>query len=114
MAHGPYEMLTGRVHYEVNPYHPLNSIITDLDKAPRNAQGLVEFSTDVRILKPVDMQKSSQRLFYYIANRGGVADVFNELLVKPGEELDVSMRFVVESGGALIIKDPPSVKVICK
>jgi hypothetical protein len=33
---------------------------------------------------------------------------------KPGEEHDVSMRFVVESGGKLIIKDPPSVKVICK
>jgi len=33
---------------------------------------------------------------------------------KPGEELDASMRFVVESGGKLIIKDPPSVKVICK
>ncbi|EKD21949.1 MAG: hypothetical protein ACD_87C00248G0002 [uncultured bacterium] len=33
---------------------------------------------------------------------------------KPGEEQDVSMRFVVESGGKLIIKDPPSVKVICK
>ena len=33
---------------------------------------------------------------------------------KAGEEHDVSMRFVVESGGTLIVKVPPSVKVICK
>jgi hypothetical protein len=83
-AHGPYEILTGRVHYELNPYHPLNCIITDLDKSPKNDKGFVEFSTDVRILKPVDMQKGSQRLFYYIVNRGGVAEGFNELLLNRG------------------------------
>src|SRR4029077_17845525 len=33
---------------------PENRVITDLDKAPRNAQGTVEYETDFFILRPVD------------------------------------------------------------
>lgn len=33
---------------------------------------------------------------------------------KPGEELEASVRFSAEANGALIIKDPPGVKVICR
>src|SRR5687767_345203 len=50
---GPYERLTGTAHMEVDPRDPLNAIIVDLDKAPRNARGMVEYSTQFFILKPV-------------------------------------------------------------
>ena len=36
----------------------------NLDKAPRNARGLVEFSTTFYILKPVEMSRGNGKIFY--------------------------------------------------
>ena len=41
---GPYEKLTGKVYFAIDQKNPRNKIIADLDKAPMNAQGRVEFS----------------------------------------------------------------------
>ena len=41
---GSYERLKGTVFMEVDPADPLNSVIVNLDRAPRNARGLVEFN----------------------------------------------------------------------
>src|SRR5579863_9891335 len=41
---GPYERIIGKVHFTVDPKNPRNKIITNLDKAPKNAQGLVEYT----------------------------------------------------------------------
>ena len=46
-------------------------IIVDLDRAPRNAQGLVEAVTDVEILRPTVAANGNRRLFYEALNRGG-------------------------------------------
>src|SRR2546430_7919438 len=48
---GPYEQLDGTVHFAVDPDHPSNAGITDLQLAPRDAHGLVRCWADVRILK---------------------------------------------------------------
>ena len=53
----PYEKLTGHFYGHLDPRHPLNAIITDLELAPRNARGLVEYSATFIILKPVDMSQ---------------------------------------------------------
>ena len=53
-AAGAYEKLVGRVHFALDPRTPQNQGIVDLALAPRNAQGLVEFSADFYLLKPVD------------------------------------------------------------
>ena len=50
----PYERLTGRFFGELNPTHALNAIIADLDLAPRNGRGFVEYPGTFTILKPVD------------------------------------------------------------
>jgi hypothetical protein len=39
---GAYEKVVGRYHGELDPKNPLNAAIVDLDKAPRNARGMVE------------------------------------------------------------------------
>ena len=44
---GPYERIVARVHFAVDPNNPANKIITDIALAPRNSQGLVEFSADL-------------------------------------------------------------------
>src|SRR5580700_9389647 len=47
---GAYEKLTGKVYFAVDPNNAHNKIIADLDKAPRDAQGKVEFTADVFII----------------------------------------------------------------
>jgi hypothetical protein len=66
---GPYERLTGTAWFEVDPKDPHNAVVFDLDKAPTNARGMVEFSADMAILKPVDATRS-HTLFFEVNNRG--------------------------------------------
>ncbi len=70
---GAYEKIVGRYHGALDPANPLNATIVDLDKAPRNAQGLVEYSADFYILKPVDLSKGNGAIFYEASNRGSKA-----------------------------------------
>ena len=67
---GPYEKLTGRAWFEVDPALERNKAVFDLDKAPRNASGKVEFSADMVILKPVNAALGSKTLFFEVNNRG--------------------------------------------
>ena len=67
---GAYERLVGTVHFALYPSDAGNANIVDLQLAPRNAKGLVEFKADVDILKPVDLTKGNRRLLYDVNNRG--------------------------------------------
>jgi hypothetical protein len=79
-AAGPYEKLSGTVHFALDPALPQNRIIVDLNLAPANAKGLVEFSADFYLLKPVDPRRGNGRLFYEAGNRGTkrILPVFQE------------------------------------
>lgn len=68
---GKYEKLVGRFYGELDPAAAANSGIVDLDKAPRNAKGMVEYSSDFYILKPADLAKGNGALLYDVNNRGG-------------------------------------------
>jgi hypothetical protein len=68
---GAYEKIVGRVYFAVNPDNLHNKLIVDLDKAPRNAQGEVEFSADLYLLKPKDMNKGNGSVLFEVSNRGG-------------------------------------------
>ena len=67
---GAYEKITARAFGEVDPTLPGNALITDIQFAPRNARGMVEYSTDVVIVKPIDPSKGSGKIFYDVVNRG--------------------------------------------
>src|SRR4051794_30389645 len=47
-----YEKIIGTIHFAVDPKAARNRVVVDLDKAPVNANGLVEFSSDLYILRP--------------------------------------------------------------
>lgn len=64
------EKLTGRFSGELDARHPLNAVITDIEHAPRNARGLVEYSATFTIIKPVDMTRATGVLVYQVPNRG--------------------------------------------
>ncbi|MGA8530744.1 MAG: alpha/beta hydrolase domain-containing protein [Acidobacteriaceae bacterium] len=66
---GPYEKIVARVHFAVRPDDPHDRGIVDLALAPRNAQGEVEFSADLWMLRPV--HGGNGALLLEIPNRGG-------------------------------------------
>src|SRR5215475_4773975 len=68
---GAYEKLVGKIYGEVDPKNRLNRIIVNLDKAPRNRRGKVEYWSDLCILKPLDMARGNGKIFYDAPNRGG-------------------------------------------
>lgn len=67
---GPYERWTGVVHYALDPRSEPNRAIVDLDLAPRNKEGKVEFWADFEMLVPADCSKANGALFYEVNNRG--------------------------------------------
>ncbi len=72
-AAGAYEKLVGKVEFALDPKHERNRGVIDLDLAPRNARGEVEFTADFYMLRPVDPAKANGRLLYEVGNRGGKA-----------------------------------------
>lgn len=68
---GGYEKISGRVYVTVDPAIDANLIITDIDKAPVNENGLVEFSSEFYILKPKVVGRGNGSLLLEVGNRGG-------------------------------------------
>ncbi len=68
--HGAYETLRGKAYFAADPQLAANQTIVDLELAPRNAQGRVEFSADLEILAPVDPAKGNGVALYDVNNRG--------------------------------------------
>ena len=70
-AVGSYEKVTARVHYALDPANAHNRVIVDLDRAPRNQKGRVEFSADLVVVRPKDRSRGNGALVLDIPNRGG-------------------------------------------
>ena len=68
---GPYVEIKGIVHFEVDPEVGANARVVDLRLAPRNERGRVEFSADLEIIAPRDLDHASGLLLYGVNNRGG-------------------------------------------
>src|SRR5580658_7709164 len=75
---GQYESLRGHFFGEIDPKDRHNQIVTDIQFAPRNARGMVEYSGTFAISRPMDMSKASGALFYSVPNRGHGASVGSE------------------------------------
>jgi hypothetical protein len=77
---GPYECLIGRAHFAVEPGASAQRGIADIDKAPTDLEGLVHFTGDFSILKPVDPARGNRRIFFDYGNRGNkrVLQFFND------------------------------------
>ncbi|HTL02713.1 MAG TPA: alpha/beta hydrolase domain-containing protein [Vicinamibacterales bacterium] len=81
---GPFEILRGQVHGEVDPRLPQNRIIQDLELAPRNARGNVEYVATFALAKPVNPAAASGVLVYQVVNRGNGT-------VTPSPDGDISL-----------------------
>ena len=71
-AVGQYQKLVGRAYGEVDPKDPANSSITDIALAPKNVRGMVEYSSNILIIRPIDRSKGNHKLLFEINNRGHI------------------------------------------
>jgi hypothetical protein len=103
---GAYEKVVGRFHGELDPALPLDAVIVDLDKAPRNAQGRVEYSADFYILRPVDLAKGNGALLYDVNNRGNKRALiaFNSAPASndPATPADAGNGFLMRQGFSVV------------
>ncbi len=105
-AAGPYERMIGKAYFAVDPKLAANKIIVDVDKAPRNDAGLVEFSADIYVLKPRDSQKGNGAVLYEVSNRGGkgMLGMFNRASAStnPQKPAELGDNFLLDSGYTLL------------
>ena len=93
-----YEQITGKVYFAVDPKLPANRTIADIDLAPKNAKGLVEFSSDLIVLRPKDAAKSNGTALLEISNRGnrgmlGMFDLNNGRQLRTKEDFGDPLLF---------------------
>ena len=72
---GPYEKIIGRAYFVFDPANPMNARIVDLDKAPRNADGLVEAWANFTVLRPKHPARGGGVALIEVSNRGGKASL---------------------------------------
>ena len=70
-AYPGYERIVGKIHFAVDPKLAANHLIVDVGLAPRDAQGLVEFTSDLYMLRPSDPAKGNGTALFEVSNRGG-------------------------------------------
>ena len=69
-AAGRYERIAARATIALDPANPRNAGIADIALAPRNADGRVEASADVVVLRPADPARGNRTLLVEAPNRG--------------------------------------------
>ncbi len=69
-APAAYELVVGTLHFEVDPAHPRNAIVADIDRAPRTERGTVAFSSDFRLLHPGTLPEEGGFAWVEVPNRG--------------------------------------------
>jgi hypothetical protein len=94
-------VLAGHFSGELDPKDPRNAIINDLNLAPRNGRGQVEYSATFKLILPADPAKMSGVLLYEVPNRGNAPLDFSpftddrdagHVLVSSGWQGDVEPR----------------------
>ena len=65
-----YDVIEGVLYLSLDPDHKGNAMIADIAYAPRNGEGMVEYSADFRVLAP-SADIANGGLLYNVNNRGG-------------------------------------------
>lgn len=102
---GPYEYLAGVMHFTADPKHPRHQVICDIELAPTNADGLVEYSAEFHLLKPVNPAPGG-RLLVDSINRGNLTAIthFNSSLRRTDgtPDFDAGNGFLMREGYSLL------------
>ena len=105
-ASGAYEKLSGKIYFAVDPRNSANQIITDIEKAPQNASGKVEFSSDFYLIKPKELSRGNGSVLYEVSNRGNKGMLaffdFASGSTDPQNAQDFGDGFLLEQGFTLL------------
>ena len=100
-----YEKIIGTIHFAIDPKDPGNQVIVELDKAPRNASGKVEFAADLYILQPRDASRGNGVALVDVVNRGRKMTLngFSRGgTLDPATEADLGDGFLTRQGYTLV------------
>lgn len=105
-AAGAYERLRAKAYFAVDPKLPQNRIIRDIEHAPKNSAGLVEFSADLYVLKPLDPAAGNGSVLFEVSNRGGRGAMgrfgFHNMSTDPSHNENLGDLFLLERGYTLV------------
>ena len=104
-AAGAYEQLEGVFQFAVDPENRANETIADLELAPRDPDGLVRFSSDFRILRPVDPNLGNRRILMDIPNRGkqlAIKNINSGPEQSPDAHIDPGNGFLMREGYTIV------------
>lgn len=103
---GPYQLLEGLAHFAIDPGHPCNAAITDIELAPRDTTGKVRCSSHFAILQPLHPERGNRRLLFDVVNRGRktVMTYFNSAprALDPTAPLDPGNGFLMRHGYTVV------------
>jgi alpha/beta hydrolase family protein len=103
----PYQTLTGRAFGELDPNDPHNALITDIQAAPMNSNGKVEYIASFFIVKPVDMLLASGLMWHDVPNRGGRITITSDL--RNSHDVGLSSGWQGDNAGATAVPANASV-----
>lgn len=86
-AAGGYETIVAVAHMRINPRHPANRLIADLELAPA-PDGWIRYKTDVVILRPRDAAHASRVLLLDLPDRGG--KLFQHMVNEGSDAIDTA------------------------
>jgi len=69
-ATGAYERIDGTITFAVDPENEANQSVVDLDLAPRDTEGCVQFRADFALVTPIDPSRGNGALIVDVSNRG--------------------------------------------
>ncbi|MGB7219421.1 MAG: alpha/beta hydrolase domain-containing protein [Vicinamibacterales bacterium] len=102
---GTHERVIGRVHFAIDPKLAANRAIADIDLAPTNAEGKVEFSSDLLFFRPKQASRARGSVFLEVVNRGRDQSL---AIMSDAQQRDMSPeswnlgdRFLLEQGFAV-------------
>ena len=109
---GAYEKLAGRVYFAVDPDNPANQIVVDINHAPLNTEGRVEFSAKFFLIKPKNIERGNGTLLFGASNRGSkrLLTFFNHASAEgrkwdepdPRTEANLGDGFLMQNGFTLL------------
>src|SRR5262245_4210696 len=103
---GSYEKLSGKIYFAVDPRNSANQIVADIDKAPKNAAGKVEFTSDFYMIKPKDLGLGNGSVLYEVSNRGNKVMLGFFILASnsldPQTAVDLGIGFLLDQGFTLL------------
>ncbi len=102
---GAYERVRGTFKGELDPADARNRVIVNLDKAPRNSRGRVEYEADFFMLRPADAARGNRGILYDVTNRGRKYIHWRLMDAKPASAASANdPRTLEDAGNGLFLR----------